>query len=104
MIMLQKITTTPQNIATVTRSIKTMTRKKNIELKTKKEKSVIILGDSIVKYVNGWDMSKRLTQCKVYVKRFPGAEKAMHERLFETFATSKSKSFHLTRQDQRPEI
>ena len=81
-----------------------MKKKKNIELKTKKENSVIILGASIVKYVNGWEISKRLTQCKVYVKRFPGAEKAMHERLFETFAMSKSKSFHLTREDQRPEI
>ena len=31
-------------------------------------------------------------------------KKKMHERLFETFSTSKSESFHLTRKDHRPEI
>ena len=34
----------------------------------KKEKSVIILGGSMVKHINGWDISKKLTWCKVYVK------------------------------------
>ena len=34
----------------------------------KKEKSVIILGGSMVKHINGWDISKRLTWCKVCVK------------------------------------
>ena len=34
----------------------------------KKEKSVIILGGSMVKHINGWDISKKLTWCKVCVK------------------------------------
>ena len=51
----------------------TMKRKKNITLKTKmikKEKSVFILGDSMVKHINDWEISKRLMQCKVHVKHF----------------------------------
>ena len=40
----------------------------------KKEKSDIILGGSIVKHINGWEISKRLLQCKVYIKYFPCAE------------------------------
>ena len=34
----------------------------------KNEKSVIILGDSIVKHINDWEISKRVPQCKVYKK------------------------------------
>ena len=38
---------------------------------TKAQKSVIILGDSKVKYINRWEISKRLhSDCKVYVKQF----------------------------------
>ena len=36
---------------------------------------VIILGDSVVKHINGWEISKRLqSDCKVYVKQFSGAK------------------------------
>ena len=39
-----------------------------------KQTSVIILGDSMVKHINGWKISKRLqSDCKVYVKQFSGA-------------------------------
>ena len=38
MIMLQNITTTPQNMSTIGRSNTTLKRKKNIKLKTKKKK------------------------------------------------------------------
>ena len=39
-----------------------------------KAKSVIIIGDSMIKHVNGWDLSKKLKpKCKVMVRSFPGA-------------------------------
>ena len=40
----------------------------------KKGKSVAILGDSMVKHLNGWEMSKKKKNCKVYVRSFPGAK------------------------------
>ena len=37
-------------------------------------KSVIILGDSMIKHTNGWKISRNLkANCKVYAKAFPGA-------------------------------
>ena len=36
-------------------------------------KRVYILGDSIIKYVQGYTISSSLDNCKVYVKDFPGA-------------------------------
>ena len=40
----------------------------------KAQKSVKILGDSKVKHINGWEISKRLqSDWKVYVKQFSGA-------------------------------
>ena len=42
---------------------------------TRTQKSVINLGDSMVKHINGWEISKRLqSDCKVYVKQFSGAK------------------------------
>ena len=47
---------------------------KNNNIKT--QKSVIILGDSMIKHINGWEISKRLqSDCKVYVKQCSGARK-----------------------------
>ena len=40
----------------------------------KKGKSVVILGDSMVKHLNGWEMSKKTKNCKVYVRSFPAAK------------------------------
>ena len=40
----------------------------------KKGKSVAILGDSMVKHLNGWEMSKKIKNCKVYVRSFSGAK------------------------------
>ena len=41
---------------------------------TKTQKSVIILGNSMVKHISGWEISKHLqSDCKVYVKQFSGA-------------------------------
>ena len=39
--------------------------------KSHKQKSVIISGDSIIKHVNGWEISRKLQgNCKVYMKHF----------------------------------
>ena len=38
-----------------------------------KQKKVIILGDSIVKHVRGYDLSHSLKSCKLHVKKFRGA-------------------------------
>ena len=54
-------------------------RKKNLEQekdkKSNKEqknrKSVVVLGDSMVKHLNGWEMSKKIKNCEVYVRSFP---------------------------------
>ena len=43
--------------------------------KDHKQKSVIILGDGMIKHVNGWEISRKLQRnCKVYVKHFSGAK------------------------------
>ena len=49
--------------------------------KDHKQKSVIILGDSMIKHVNGWEISRKLQgNCKVYVKHFSGVKtKCMKE-------------------------
>ena len=40
-----------------------------------KEKSVIILGDSMVRHLNGYEISRKLpSKCKVYVRKFPAAK------------------------------
>ena len=31
------------------------------------KKKVIILGDSVIKHVNGYDIARKLDKCKVYV-------------------------------------
>ena len=57
-------------------------RKKNAEQekykksnkKQKKGKSVVILGDSMVKHLNGWEMSKKMKNCNVYIPSFPCAK------------------------------
>lgn len=50
-----------------------MKQKRSINGK-KNEKLVIILGDSILKHINIWEILKRLQHCKVYVKHFSGAK------------------------------
>ena len=41
---------------------------------TPKENSIVILGDNMVKHVNGWDLAKKMkSNCKVYVKNFLGS-------------------------------
>ena len=41
----------------------------------KNKKSIFVTGDSMVKHLNGWEMSKKLNaNCKVFVKTFSGAK------------------------------
>ena len=49
---------------------------KNGKLKGEKnEKSIFIIGDSVVKYSNGWERCKQLNaNCKVFVKTFSSAK------------------------------
>ena len=64
-----------------TRSDKLLASKTDDNKKDHKQKTVIILGDSMIKHVNGWEISRKLQgNCKVYVKHFSGA-KTMYERL-----------------------
>ena len=57
-----------------TKSDKSSTSKTDNE-KDHKEKSVIILGDSMIKHVNGWEISQKLEgNRKVYMKHFSGAK------------------------------
>ena len=38
------------------------------------KKNVIILGDSVIKHVNGYDIARKLDKCKVFVKSVSGAK------------------------------
>ena len=38
------------------------------------KKNIVILSDTMIKHVNGYDMSKKLKNCKVYVKSFSGSK------------------------------
>ena len=50
------------------------TSKKRKDESQTKEKSVMILGDSMLKHVNGYEISWKFpSKCKVYVRHFPGA-------------------------------
>ena len=46
----------------------------NVNKSDTAEKNVVILGDSIVKHVNGWEIAKKLPNCKVCAKSFSGAK------------------------------
>ena len=39
-----------------------------------KNRRVFILGDSIVKHINGYDICRQIENCRFYVKGFPGAK------------------------------
>ena len=38
------------------------------------KKKIVILGDNMIKHVNGYGMSKKIENCKVYVKSFSGSK------------------------------
>ena len=71
---------------------------KNDKPKGKKnEKSIFVMGDSMAKHHNGWEMFKKLNaNCKAFVKTFSGA-KTTYARLRKTIDKEHSGSFRLAR-------
>ena len=63
------------DISNASNSTKTDKNKKD-QNRNNEVKSVVIIGDSMIKHLNGWDMSKEVhkSECKIYVKSFPGAK------------------------------
>ena len=63
---------TQQNQATFPE--KDVTQSFNRKPPSHDKKSMVILGDSMTKLLNGWDMAKKIqTNCKVFIKTFSGA-------------------------------
>ena len=61
------------------------------------EKSIFVIGFSMVKHLNRWEMSKKLNvNCKAFVKTFSDA-KTTYARLCKTTDKEHSGSFHLAR-------
>ena len=57
--------------------------------KNGKKKRVFILGDSILKHINGYEITKKLDNCKVYVKSFSGGKiKCMEDYAQSTIRTN----------------
>ena len=49
---------------------------KSRDINSKSKKSIVILGDSMLKHLNGSEMSKKVkSDCKIFVKHFSGATK-----------------------------
>ena len=64
----------------------------------KNKKSIFVIGDSMIKHLNGWEMFKNLnTNCKVFVKTFFRCKNNMHARLRKTIGKEQSGSFYLAR-------
>ena len=65
------------DISNASNSTKTDENKKDHN-RNNEVKSVVIIGDSMIKHLNGWDMSKKVhkSECKVYVRSFPGAKRS----------------------------
>ena len=63
-------TSTKENADNSKDNSSTNSRDFNLESK----KSIVILGDSILKHLNGWETSKKVkSDCKIFVKHFSGA-------------------------------
>ena len=60
-------------------------------------KSVVIIGNSMIKHLNGWDMSKKVrkSECRVYVKSFPGAKTSCMRDYMKTSLRSTPNHFIL---------
>ena len=44
------------------------------DINSKRQKSIVIFGDSMLKHLNGWEMSKKVTSyCKIFVEHFSDA-------------------------------
>ena len=64
------------------------TELKESSQKNGKEKRVFKFGDSILKHMNGYEVTKKLDNCKVHVKSFSGAKmKCMEDYTQPTIRT-----------------
>ena len=63
------------DISNASNSTKTDENKKD-QNRNNQVKSVAIIGDSMIKHLNGWDMSKNVhkSEHKIHIKSFPGAK------------------------------
>ena len=63
------------DISNASNSAKTDENKKD-QNRNSEVKSVVIINDSMIRHLNGWDMSKKAhkSECKLYVKSFPGGK------------------------------
>ena len=66
-----------RKISNATNSTKTDENKKDHN-RNNEVKLVVIIGYSMIKHLNCWEMSKKVhkSECKIYVKSFPGAKKS----------------------------
>ena len=66
-----------KDISKASNRTKTGKNKKD-QNRNNKVKSVVIIGDSMIKHLDGWDMSKKVhkSECKVYLRSFPGAKRS----------------------------
>ena len=67
------------------------------------KKSVITLGDSMIKLLSGWEMTKRIqSNCKISVKTFSGATvSCMEDYVYETVLKKSPRSFHFACWNER---
>ena len=57
------------------RTIAAVHHKNDKPIREKNEKTIFVIGDNMVKHLNGWQIYKRLTViCNVSVKTFSGAK------------------------------
>ena len=71
------------------KEIGSKTELKESSQKKQKGKRVFILGDSILKYVNDYKITKKLDNCKIYLKSFSGAKiKCMENYVQHTMRTN----------------
>ena len=64
------------------------------------KKNVIILRDSVIEHVNGYDIAGKMDKCKVFVKKFFRSQGPMSKRPYETIPKRKSGSFCLTHRNK----
>ena len=66
------------------------------------KKSVIILGNSMTKLLNGWEMEKTIQcNCKIYVETFSGATTSCMEDYVKQSSRNPHRLFHFACWDER---
>ena len=87
-----KVTVDPQieknkhaKIVNQERSKGTVTKSQKMKNQhTGRDKIVIILDNSMIKHVNGWEMAEKVKKCNIYVKKFLWSEGTMSKGPCET--------------------